>query len=69
MIDRTFAKHTIHVRLAGIDAPEGAHFGQPGQPYSSEAKGWLHKRIHGKAVTIQLYSRDQYHRAVSHDCS
>jgi len=28
---------TIHVRLAGVDAPEMAHFGKPAQPFSQEA--------------------------------
>src|SRR6202035_4467473 len=25
---------TLHIRLAGIDAPEAAHFGNPAQPYA-----------------------------------
>lgn len=37
---------TISVRLAGVDAPEMAHFGNAEQPYAKEAvnflKGYLH---------------------------
>lgn len=29
---------TFGVRLAGIDAPECAHFGNPDQPFGPEAK-------------------------------
>jgi hypothetical protein len=32
------SKHTIGIRLAGVDAPECAHFAQPAQPYGEEAK-------------------------------
>ncbi len=56
--------NTISVRLAGVDAPECAHFGQPAQPYGPEARAWLRKYLLGKCVTIELHSRDQYQRAV-----
>ncbi|GAK63626.1 nuclease domain containing protein [Moesziomyces antarcticus] len=34
-------RETISVRIAGVDAPESAHFGKPAQPYSKEAKDFL----------------------------
>ncbi|KAA8493142.1 putative endonuclease LCL3 [Porphyridium purpureum] len=58
-------KNTIHVRLAGVDAPECAHFGQPGQKHGPEALAWLRKTLLNKKVTIRVFHRDQYQRAVS----
>ncbi|KAG0242297.1 putative endonuclease lcl3 [Actinomortierella wolfii] len=57
--------NTIHVRLAGVDAPEAAHFGHPAQPFSKEALEWLRKQVLGKTVYIMPYSRDRYDRVVS----
>jgi endonuclease YncB( thermonuclease family) len=59
-----WSKETFHLRLAGIDAPEGAHFGQPGQPYWDEAKSFLTNLVEGKRVEIRLLRRDQHGRAV-----
>lgn len=56
---------TINVRLAGIDAPEMAHFGGACQPYAKEAKAWLTKYADGRRATIQLLRYDQYGRAVA----
>lgn len=56
---------TIHVRLCGIDAPEGAHFGRPAQPYSGEALQWLRNYILGRRVRIVPLSKDQYSRTVA----
>lgn len=56
---------TINVRLAGIDAPEMAHFGGECQPYAKEAKEWLTRFVEGRRVTIQLMRYDQYGRAVA----
>jgi endonuclease YncB( thermonuclease family) len=55
----------IHVRLAGIDAPEGAHFGKPAQPYSAEALEWLKNYIMNRRVRAYIYKRDQYERVVA----
>ena len=57
--------HTINVRLAGIDAPEMAHFGTKPQPYAVEAKEWLTNFVQGRRVKIQLLRIDQYGRAVA----
>ncbi|KAF7375131.1 putative endonuclease LCL3 [Mycena sanguinolenta] len=56
---------TLHIRIAGVDAPEGAHFGKPAQPYSEESLAWLRQQILGKTVYCQLLRRDQYARIVS----
>lgn len=55
----------IQVRLAGIDAPEGAHFGKPAQPYSTEALEWLKGYILNRRVRAYIYKRDQYERVVA----
>src|SRR5271155_2725937 len=51
---------TIHVRLAGVDAPEGAHFGNKAQPYAEEAQNWLTNYVLGKRVRVKLLARDRY---------
>ncbi|KAF9978960.1 putative endonuclease lcl3 [Actinomortierella ambigua] len=56
---------TVHIRLAGVDAPEGAHFGMPAQPFSKEALEWLRSQVLGKTVFVKPYARDRYDRAVS----
>ncbi|KAJ7086050.1 hypothetical protein B0H15DRAFT_845093 [Mycena belliarum] len=56
---------TLHIRIAGVDAPEAAHFGRPSQPYSEESLAWLKEEILGKTVYCQLLRRDQYSRIVS----
>jgi endonuclease YncB( thermonuclease family) len=55
----------IHVRIAGIDAPEGAHFGRTPQPYSAEALHWLKNYLGGRRVRVYVYSKDQYDRVVA----
>ncbi len=55
----------IHVRLAGVDAPEMAHFGRPAQPHSAEAFNWLKAYVLHRRVRAYIYKRDQYDRVVS----
>ena len=55
---------TIHVRLAGVDAPEGAHFGNQAQPYAEEAQAWLTNYVLHRRVRVQLLARDRYERVV-----
>ncbi|KAG6906309.1 hypothetical protein DXG01_014645 [Tephrocybe rancida] len=57
---------TLSIRIAGVDAPEAAHFGRPAQPYSAESLAWLRETIQGKTVYCQLLRRDQYNRIVAH---
>ncbi|KAI1357515.1 SNase-domain-containing protein [Xylaria arbuscula] len=56
---------TIPIRLAGIDAPECAHFGRPAQPFSTDALAWLNDYILGRRVRVKVYRRDQYDRIVA----
>lgn len=55
----------IHIRIAGIDAPEGSHFGKPAQPFSGEALAWLKSYILNRRVRAYIYKRDQYERVVA----
>ncbi|KAF2835522.1 SNase-domain-containing protein [Patellaria atrata CBS 101060] len=56
---------TLHIRIAGIDAPELPHFGRPGQPYGEEALNWLKDYILSHHVRAYVYRRDQYERVVA----
>ncbi|KAL9612576.1 MAG: hypothetical protein Q9167_002827 [Letrouitia subvulpina] len=56
---------TIHIRLAGVDAPELSHFGRPAQPFSQEAMDFLTSYILHRRVRAYIYKRDQYERAVA----
>lgn len=55
----------IAIRLAGVDAPEGAHFGRPAQPFSGEALKWLSDYVLHRNVRAYMYKRDQYNRIVA----
>ncbi len=55
----------LHIRIAGVDAPELAHWGREAQPYSKEALELLTGLIHNRRVRAQLYRRDQYDRIVA----
>lgn len=57
--------NTIHIRLAGIDAPELSHFGRPAQPYSKEALQWLTSYLRGRRVRCYCRRKDQYGRVVA----
>ncbi|EPS28055.1 hypothetical protein PDE_03001 [Penicillium oxalicum 114-2] len=57
--------NTIHIRLAGIDAPELAHFGRPEQPFAREAHQWLTSYLQGRRVRASVYRQDQYSRVVA----
>ncbi|KAK4629122.1 putative endonuclease lcl3 [Fulvia fulva] len=56
---------TLSVRIAGIDAPECAHFGNDGQPYGPEALAWLRSKLEGRFVRVLPHSKDQYQRIVA----
>ncbi|KAI9653260.1 MAG: putative endonuclease lcl3 [Alyxoria varia] len=58
------SNQTIHIRIAGMDAPELAHFGRPAQPYSTEALAWLKSQLLGKRVRVYAHRSDQYGRVV-----
>ncbi|OWZ78372.1 mitochondrial protein [Cryptococcus neoformans Tu401-1] len=56
---------TISIRIAGVDAPENAHFGNPAQPHARESLEWLRATILGKRMRCQLLAKDQYNRIVA----
>ncbi|KAL4898197.1 putative endonuclease lcl3 [Aspergillus ambiguus] len=56
---------TVHVRLAGIDAPELAHFGRPAQPFAREAHQWLTAYLGNRRVRAYVHRQDQYQRVVA----
>ncbi|KAL8734165.1 MAG: hypothetical protein Q9166_001650 [cf. Caloplaca sp. 2 TL-2023] len=58
-------EQTVHIRIAGIDAPECAHFGRPAQPFSKEALDWLTSYLLHRRVRAYVYKRDQFNRAVA----
>ena len=55
----------LSIRLAGVDAPEGAHFGRPAQPFAAEALSFLESYLHNARVRTFLHRRDQYERVVA----
>lgn len=55
----------IHIRIAGVDAPELAHWGREAQPYSQEALDWLTAYVHNRRVRVHVFRRDQYDRVVA----
>ncbi|KAJ1657013.1 putative endonuclease lcl3 [Dispira simplex] len=61
-LHREYMKRTIHIRLAGVDAPESKFFSMPGQPYAAEAKAWVTKLLKNKKVTVVPYAKDRYNR-------
>lgn len=64
-LSKDLKNETLHIRIAGVDAPEAGHFGKPAQPYAAESLAWLRKRILGKKVYVKLLRRDQYSRIVA----
>ncbi len=55
----------LSIRIAGVDAPEGAHFGRPAQPFAAEALAFLESYVLGRRVRAYIYKRDQYERVVA----
>jgi endonuclease YncB( thermonuclease family) len=62
----SFANKTqLHIRIAGVDAPELAHWGREAQPYAKEAHEWLINLLLNRRVRTYIYRRDQYDRVVA----
>ncbi|PGH16045.1 hypothetical protein AJ79_02025 [Helicocarpus griseus UAMH5409] len=62
---RELKDRTIHIRLAGIDAPELAHFGRPAQPFAADAHAWLTTDLLHRRVRAHVYRQDQYGRVIA----
>lgn len=56
---------TINIRLAAIDAPECASFGNQGQKYGPIAREWLREYTLGRKVAFRVHAIDQYKRALA----
>ncbi|KAL5335129.1 hypothetical protein BJX70DRAFT_333354 [Aspergillus crustosus] len=61
---KALREKTIHIRLAGVDAPELAHFGRPEQPFAKDAHEWLIAYLQNRRVRVYLHRPDQYQRVV-----
>ena len=61
---KALRNQTVHVRLAGVDAPELPHFGRPEQPFAQEAHQWLTDYVGSRRVRAYVYKQDQYSRVV-----
>ncbi|RKP39996.1 hypothetical protein BJ085DRAFT_8357, partial [Dimargaris cristalligena] len=61
-LSREYMKQTIHIRLAGIDAPESKFFSMPGQPFAAEAKQWLTQQLDQRRITVIPLGKDRYNR-------
>ncbi|KAI9723139.1 MAG: putative endonuclease lcl3 [Chrysothrix sp. TS-e1954] len=74
---KALTDQTLHIRIAGVDAPELPHFGKPGQKHGDEALAWLRGQLMfqehpqkgedprlGRKVRCYVWSKDQYGRVV-----
>lgn len=50
---------TVKVRLFGLDAPEVRRKLRPGQPFGTEAKQALEKKVEGKKISIDVVDVDK----------
>lgn len=63
-VGKKLTECTISVRFYGVDAPETAKFGNPGQPYAKEATEYTANNVKDKVVSVKLLRKDQYSRAI-----
>ena len=55
----------LRVRFFGIDCPETAKFGKPGQAYGNVAKKRVNQLIRKKQVELDTYGQDKYGRTIA----
>lgn len=65
MLEGLIGDLQLSIRIAGVDAPECAHFGKTAQPGSAEALAWLRSYILNRRVRAYIYRRDQYERVIA----
>ena len=56
----------IRVRLFGIDSPEIAHHGKPGDPWGEESTAWLKALVEGQTILLEEspVEKDRYGRTL-----
>ena len=57
-------KDSILLRLSGIDAPEAAKKGNPGQPFAQESRDFLSSKLLNRIIMIKTFDQDQYGRLI-----
>ena len=62
---RGIADDTLIVRIYGVDCPEVAKRGSPGQAFAQEAKDFTTNLLFHKMVKITFLRKDQYRRAIA----
>lgn len=60
--DGTLSAETISVRIAAVDSPEIAKYGEAGQAFGLEAKAFTVRELGGKKVRVKVLGRDRYSR-------
>mmetsp|Transcript_31404 Transcript_31404/g.70588 ORF Transcript_31404/g.70588 Transcript_31404/m.70588 type:complete len:157 (-) Transcript_31404:237-707(-) len=65
-VDKTLklSESTLAVRLAAVECPETAKFGNAGMEGGKEATKLMQSLVEGQQVSVQLLSKDQYARVV-----
>ena len=58
------SEHTIAVRIAAVDTPETAKFGNAGQKFGKEATDFARNKLLNKKIKVKLLSKDQYDRVI-----
>lgn len=60
--DGNLKDQTIMVRIAAVDSPETAKFGQVGQPFGDVAKEFATNQVLNKKVRVKALAKDRYER-------
>ena len=68
IVVRTAAGSRVHVRLIGIDTPEIAHFGKPGQCFGIRASAITRRLAQGREVLLRIgrERHDRYGRLLAY---
>ena len=68
IVVRTAAGSRVHVRLIGIDTPEIAHFGKPGQCFGIRASAITRRLALGREVLLRIgrERHDRYGRLLAY---
>ena len=58
------SENTLIIRLAGVDAPETAKFGNPGQELGDEVTNFVKDELLNNNIQVKLLKIDRYNRAL-----